>query len=85
MLLTFKGKGCKECPFNGITIGDFGARILTCMLSYNILLRKCSCNLDATDKTDEYLEKLKYNADEQPKDCPFAQYPNTLEIEAHDE
>lgn len=82
MLLTFEGKGCINCPFGGITIGGFGARIPTCMLSYGVRLKRFSCNLDSTDTTDEGLAKLSYNSGEKPKDCPFAQEPCTLEIQA---
>jgi hypothetical protein len=76
MLLTFEGKGCGRCPFTGITIGLFGQRTSTCMLSYNLTLR----HMQLAD--DERLPPLEYNLDNKPKDCPFAQYPNTLEIQA---
>ena len=63
MLLSFKGKGCMNCPCRA---GD-----MTCGLSKREGMSE-----------DEILPVFKPNLEQKPKDCPFTQYPNTLEIVA---
>ena len=84
MLLVFSGKGCKNCPFlqwtvTNLNIGDNGLQGIK---------EHLICNLTRHNMISpgmEFTAKLIPNRDEKPKDCPFAQYPNTLEIVAHNE
>lgn len=77
MLLVFEGKGCKNCPFcygHTTLLGStLEGSVTGCLLSEQELVGNI--------KLPKFKPKLK----EKPKDCPFAQYPNTLEIEAHNE
>lgn len=71
MLLTFKGKGCSECPFVREVPRALG--LLYCTLSYSTF-------------ADGYtIGALSPDEEQKPKDCPFSFYPNTLEIEAFNE
>jgi len=70
MLIFFNGKGCRHCP----------------CLSYDGVGERFSCGLSGVDgmDKDEKLPEFKPNLDKKPKDCPFASYPNTLEIQARE-
>ena len=77
MLLTFKGKGCENCPFmRTVTVYD-----------YNIIKKETMlCGLNRRKLADGNILPLLYpDGITKPKDCPFVQYPNTLEIAAHNE
>ena len=72
MLLIFEGPGCKNCPF---------------LQAYRITFypdTQYKCGLSERDfNFDEPAIELIPNKDKIPKDCPFGEYPNTLEIECY--
>ena len=73
MLLIFKEKGCKNCPFIYNSSNVLGNPILCCSLSERYT-------------ADDYrIPLLLPNREEKPKDCPFVQEPCTLEIQAWNE
>jgi len=69
MLLTFEGKGCSECPFQYWRTESWGDEYY-CSLSKREIAGMGQ------------LPELDPNSIERPKDCPFAKWPNTLEIQA---
>lgn len=70
MLLTFKGPGCTNCPFFHEKFDPLLGEVeLVCTLS----------NQPFTFDNQEI--ELIPDEDKIPKDCPFGEYPNTLEIE----
>jgi len=68
MFIMFTGKGCRNCPF--LVIDYDYAEPHDCTLAGRMV--------------EEELLLLDPNLEEKPKDCPFAQYPNNLEIQADD-
>jgi len=72
MLLIFKGPSCKDCPLLQKHYITFNPDTL-----YLCGLSKRNFNFNGL------ATKLTPNKDKIPTDCPFGEYPNTLEIECH--
>lgn len=67
MLITFEGKGCKNCPFR----------------FYDETPGHDCCSLSGlTDAIDIKLDKLIPASDEKPDGCPLKGFPGDIEISA---
>jgi hypothetical protein len=68
MLLMFSGKGCYDCPFYW----------------YNEIKDWPECNISKWGTADGYEIPELRPGGIKPKDCPFAQSPGTVEIQAEE-
>ena len=69
MLITFKHLGCKSCPFF-VEGSDDG-----CL--YTWAPKQCTLS-----NFNNEVRNLIPNRDKKPKDCPFREYPGSIEISA---